>query len=72
MEIIRKAFSERNLVVVLFVLVLITFSFAQRESKKLDKIYYGFKMKEASPYVSAEKGGTNKVVSSKERNSSTN
>ena len=54
MEILKKAFNERNLVVILFVMVLITFSFAQRESKKLDKIYYGLKMKEASPYVSSE------------------
>jgi hypothetical protein len=54
MEIIKKTFSERNLVVILFLLVLITFSFAQRESKKLDKIYYGFKVKNAEPYVSSE------------------
>jgi hypothetical protein len=54
MEVIKKIFCERNLVVIVFVLVLITFSFAQRESKKLDKIYYGFKMKQASPSVSSK------------------
>jgi len=35
----RKIFSERNIVVILFVLVLITFSLAQEESKKMEKIY---------------------------------
>jgi hypothetical protein len=33
---------------------MITFSFAQKESEKMDKMYYGFKIKTASPYVSAE------------------
>jgi hypothetical protein len=55
MKLLKKTFSERNLVIILFVLVLITFSFAQRESSKLDKIYIGFKIKTASPFVSAEK-----------------
>ena len=35
----KRALLERNLVVVLFVLVLVTFSFAERDSKKLEKIY---------------------------------
>ena len=35
----KKYPSERNIVVVLFVLVLITFSFAERESKKLEHSY---------------------------------
>ena len=30
---------ERNLVVLLFVLVLVVFSFAERDSKKLDRLY---------------------------------
>ncbi|MBS1574904.1 MAG: hypothetical protein JST09_06330 [Bacteroidetes bacterium] len=51
MKILKKAFNERNLVIILFVMVLVTFSLAQKESKKLDKIYYGFKLKKASPYV---------------------
>jgi hypothetical protein len=37
-----KAFlSERNLVIVLFVMVLITFSLAQEDSKKMEKMYTG-------------------------------
>jgi hypothetical protein len=54
MKILKKTFNERNLVVILFVMVLITFSFAQQESKKMDKIFYGFKVTAASPYVSAK------------------
>ena len=54
MKLIKKTFSERNLVVILFILVLVTFSLAQRESRKLDKIYMGFKINTASPYVSSE------------------
>jgi hypothetical protein len=54
MKLIKKTFTERNLVVILFVLVLVTFTLAQSESKKLDRIYMGFKIKMASPYVTAE------------------
>ncbi|MGN6163089.1 MAG: hypothetical protein ACTHOF_00980 [Flavisolibacter sp.] len=35
----NKAIIERNIVVVLFVLVLIVFSFAERDTKKLDRLY---------------------------------
>ena len=35
----KKAIIERNIVVVLFVLVLIVFSFAERDTKKLDRLY---------------------------------
>jgi len=35
----KKAIAERYLVVLLFVAVLITFSFAERDSKKLHKLY---------------------------------
>lgn len=37
----KAILSERNLVVVLFVMVLITFSLAQEDSKKMVKIYSG-------------------------------
>lgn len=37
----RSILSEKNLVVILFVLVLITFSIAQEETKKMEKIYSG-------------------------------
>jgi hypothetical protein len=33
--------TERNIVVVLFILVLITFSLAQSETKKMEQLYNG-------------------------------
>lgn len=72
MGILKKAFNERNLVVILFAMVLVTFSFAQKESKKLEKIYYGVKIKEASPYVSAENSRKNKIIPPEMANPSSN
>ena len=37
----KRILSEKNLVVVLFVMVLITFSLAQEDSKKMEKMYSG-------------------------------
>ena len=37
----RGILTERNIVVVLFVMVLITFSFAQNETKKIEQLYNG-------------------------------
>ena len=37
----RSILSERNIVVILFVLVLVTFSFAQEDSKKMEQLYTG-------------------------------
>lgn len=37
----KAILSERNVVVVLFVMVLITFSLAQEDSKKMEQIYSG-------------------------------
>jgi hypothetical protein len=37
----KVALTERNLVAILFVLVLITFSFAQSETTKMEQIYHG-------------------------------
>ena len=37
----KPILSERNIVVVLFVLVLITFSLAQEDSKKMEQMYSG-------------------------------
>ncbi len=37
----KSILSEKNLVVVLFVMVLITFSLAQEDSKKMEKLYSG-------------------------------
>lgn len=35
----KRAVVERNIVVALFILVLIAFSFAEKDSKKLDQLY---------------------------------
>ncbi len=35
----KRVLKEKNIVIVLFVLVLITFSFAHRDSKKLSQLY---------------------------------
>jgi hypothetical protein len=35
----KRTLVERNIVAVLFVLVLVTFSMAQRDSKKIERIY---------------------------------
>lgn len=35
----RGSLTERKLVVILFVMVLITFSFAQKETKKMEQLY---------------------------------
>lgn len=37
--IMRSVLSERNLVIVLFVAVLITFALAQEDSKKMERMY---------------------------------
>lgn len=46
-----KKVHERRLVVILFVLVMITFSVAQRESRKLDALYKG--LSAVAPRLSA-------------------
>ena len=35
----KRTVVERNIVVVLFILVLVAFSFAEKESKKLEQLY---------------------------------
>ena len=37
----KGVLTERNIVVILFVMVLITFSFAQNETKKIEHLYNG-------------------------------
>ena len=37
----RSILSEKNIVMILFVMVLITFSLAQEDSKKMEKVYTG-------------------------------
>jgi hypothetical protein len=45
----RRILSERNIVVVLFVMVLITFSLAHEDCKEMEKIYIGFSESASAP-----------------------
>jgi prephenate dehydratase len=47
----KRILSEKNLVVVLFVMVLITFSLAQEDSKKMEKMYSGATTATASSFL---------------------
>jgi hypothetical protein len=44
----RAILSEKNIVVILFVMVLITFSLAQEDSRKMEKMYSGINARTAS------------------------
>ena len=44
MKSLKSVFNERNMVVILFVMVFIAFAFAQKESKKIEKLYLGFRL----------------------------
>ena len=50
----RRILSERNLVVVLFVLVFITFVFAQQDTRKMEKAYLGVSTSTISSLVTEE------------------
>jgi hypothetical protein len=40
-KLMRKIFSERNLVVFLFLAALVIFSFAQEDARRVERMYYG-------------------------------
>lgn len=50
----KAILSERNIVVVLFIMVLVTFSLAQEDSKKIDKMYSGVEAQNARFLVQQE------------------
>ena len=47
----KQFLSEKNIVVILFVMVLITFSLAQEDSKKMERIYSGVTTVTASSFI---------------------
>lgn len=51
----KAILSERNLVLVLFVMVFVIFSFAHEDSKKLEKGYMGFNTYTARHLASLQK-----------------
>ena len=58
--VMKAILSERNIVVVLFVMVLITFSLAQEDSKKMEQLYSGSRVSSASQQL-AEQSATFKT-----------
>jgi hypothetical protein len=44
----KSILSEKNIVVILFIMVVITFSFAQEDSKKIEQLYSGVQAQNAS------------------------
>ena len=50
----RPILSEKNIVVILFVMVLITFSLAQEDSRKMEKMYFGINASTASKLLAQQ------------------
>ena len=48
----RRILSEKNLVVILFVMVLITFAMAHEDTKKMEKAYTGVNVTASSAIAS--------------------
>jgi hypothetical protein len=61
----KRILSENNIVVILFVMVLITFSLAQEDSKKMEKMYSGATTATVSGFLKQQ-------VDSKNSNSNSN
>ena len=59
----KRILSEKNLVVVLFVLVLITFAFAQEDTKKMERAYAGVNSSVTSYFVPLQNSKTSQIVS---------
>jgi len=57
----KRILSERNIVVVLFVLVLITFAFAQEDTKKMERAYAGINSSATSYFIPSLE--TSRIVS---------
>lgn len=50
----KAILSEKNLVVILFIMVLITFSLAQEDSKKVEKMFTGIQNSVSNQIVEAK------------------
>jgi hypothetical protein len=59
----KRKISERHLVVLLFIVVLITFSFAHEDSKKIEQLYSGLKDNNSPNLTSLEtKKATSRIT----------
>ena len=54
----KQFLSEKNIVVILFVMVLITFSLAQEDSKKMERIYSGATTATAASFLKMQQSKT--------------
>ena len=54
----NKKGIERNLVVLLFVLVLVVFSFAERDSKKIERLYTTSQLLKSGSALLADKAAS--------------
>ncbi|MGC4037158.1 MAG: hypothetical protein QM764_14460 [Chitinophagaceae bacterium] len=54
MKLLKKVFKEQNIVVILFVMVLIAYSYVQAETRKLDKALLGSKVKSVSSFAATQ------------------
>ena len=59
----KAILSERNLVIVLFVMVLVTFSLAQEDSKKMEKMFIGAQTVTASSLLADQLHSNDKIQS---------
>ena len=57
----KGVITERRIVVVLFVMVLVSFGLAQNETKKMGPIYYGLK-KAGTALAHSEKSIPTKII----------
>jgi hypothetical protein len=51
----KRLFSERSLVVILFVLVVIVFSFAQEDTRKIEEMYFDPASSSITPVTASPK-----------------
>ena len=63
----RAILSERNMVVILFVMVLITFSLAHEDSKKMQPIYTGINSSAISSFASTTQTEMKKITAEKRK-----
>ena len=61
----RRILSERNLVVILFVVAFVVFIFAQHETKKVERMYMGHEMAASSSSLSPSPSSNNQIAEQK-------
>jgi hypothetical protein len=62
----RKILSERNFVIILFIVAFVVFSFAQEDAKKVEKMYRGAGST-ASSFISTPKHTAGNIAKDEEQ-----